>query len=179
MAIASGLPGEISLTTHSLHCFSFMLREKISLIWQCSCNCCKLFYLFNAVYYFVSSLVAQKYIYLMLSIILFAVWCKLIFLRDKYIYLMLSIFLFAVWSKNVFLHDKHIYLMLSIICLQFGAKICLLTSFRDTCSVEIIPRNQAPQRGNTISYRQTTWTSEEKFITLQITRFACYLENND
>lgn len=29
---------------------------------------------------------------------------------------------------------------------KFGAKICLLTSFRDTCFVEIVPRNQAPQR---------------------------------
>jgi hypothetical protein len=30
---------------------------------------------------------------------------------------------------------------------QFAAKICLLTSFRDTCFVEIVPQYQAPQRG--------------------------------
>ncbi|KAJ8423385.1 hypothetical protein Cgig2_023392 [Carnegiea gigantea] len=30
---------------------------------------------------------------------------------------------------------------------RFAAKICLLTSFRDTCFIEIVPRNQAPQRG--------------------------------
>eukprot|EP00262_Sarcandra_glabra_P010676 TRINITY_DN2601_c0_g1_i2.p1 TRINITY_DN2601_c0_g1~~TRINITY_DN2601_c0_g1_i2.p1 ORF type:complete len:227 (+),score=33.57 TRINITY_DN2601_c0_g1_i2:163-843(+) len=29
---------------------------------------------------------------------------------------------------------------------KFAAKICLLTSFRDTCFVEIIPQSQAPQR---------------------------------
>uniref|UniRef100_A0A0E0DDK3 OTU domain-containing protein n=1 Tax=Oryza meridionalis TaxID=40149 RepID=A0A0E0DDK3_9ORYZ len=29
---------------------------------------------------------------------------------------------------------------------QFAAKICLLTSFRDTCFVEIVPQYQAPQR---------------------------------
>jgi hypothetical protein len=31
---------------------------------------------------------------------------------------------------------------------KFVAKICLLTSFRDTCFVEIIPQSEAPQRGN-------------------------------
>ncbi|KAL5215666.1 hypothetical protein ABZP36_007067 [Zizania latifolia] len=30
---------------------------------------------------------------------------------------------------------------------KFAAKICLLTSFRDTCFVEIVPQYQAPQRG--------------------------------
>ncbi|KAK8970258.1 hypothetical protein KSP40_PGU019129 [Platanthera guangdongensis] len=35
---------------------------------------------------------------------------------------------------------------------KFGAKICLLTSFRDTCFVEIAPQNQAPQRGNVYYY---------------------------
>uniref|UniRef100_A0A804MGV1 ubiquitinyl hydrolase 1 n=1 Tax=Zea mays TaxID=4577 RepID=A0A804MGV1_MAIZE len=29
---------------------------------------------------------------------------------------------------------------------KFAAKICLLTSFRDTCFVEIVPQYQAPQR---------------------------------
>ena len=33
--------------------------------------------------------------------------------------------------------------------MQFEAKICLLTSFRDTCFIEIMPRNQAPKRGKT------------------------------
>lgn len=32
---------------------------------------------------------------------------------------------------------------------QFGAKICLLTSFRDTCFIEIMPQHQAPKRGKT------------------------------
>ncbi|RVX06834.1 hypothetical protein CK203_014966 [Vitis vinifera] len=29
---------------------------------------------------------------------------------------------------------------------RFAAKICLLTSFRDTCFIEIIPQYQAPKR---------------------------------
>uniref|UniRef100_A0A0D9WT41 OTU domain-containing protein n=1 Tax=Leersia perrieri TaxID=77586 RepID=A0A0D9WT41_9ORYZ len=29
---------------------------------------------------------------------------------------------------------------------QFGAKICLLTSFRDTCLIEIVPRDVTPTR---------------------------------
>lgn len=33
--------------------------------------------------------------------------------------------------------------------MQFAAKICLLTSFRDTCFIEIMPLYQAPQRGKT------------------------------
>ena len=53
------------------------------------------------------------------------------------------------------------YLLLNMSCLesgercliffmyfwQFAAKICLLTSFRDTCFVEIVPQYQTPQRG--------------------------------
>lgn len=35
---------------------------------------------------------------------------------------------------------------------KFGAKICLLTSFRDTCFIEIIPQNQAPQRELWLSF---------------------------
>ncbi|XXG78207.1 hypothetical protein AAC387_Pa08g2195 [Persea americana] len=35
---------------------------------------------------------------------------------------------------------------------KFGAKICLLTSFRDTCFVEIIPREEAPQRELWLSF---------------------------
>lgn len=31
--------------------------------------------------------------------------------------------------------------------LQFGAKICLLTSFRDRCFIEIVPKDQNPTRG--------------------------------
>ncbi|KAL6570691.1 OVARIAN TUMOR DOMAIN-containing deubiquitinating enzyme 12 [Orobanche gracilis] len=30
---------------------------------------------------------------------------------------------------------------------KFAAKICLLTSFRDTCFIEIVPQNQPPKRG--------------------------------
>ncbi|KAJ3675826.1 hypothetical protein LUZ60_004868 [Juncus effusus] len=35
---------------------------------------------------------------------------------------------------------------------KFGAKICLLTSFRDTCFVEIIPQSQAPQKELWLSF---------------------------
>ncbi|KAI3887013.1 hypothetical protein MKW92_013110 [Papaver armeniacum] len=35
---------------------------------------------------------------------------------------------------------------------KFGAKICLLTSFRDTCFIEITPRTQAPERELWLSF---------------------------
>lgn len=35
---------------------------------------------------------------------------------------------------------------------KFGAKICLLTSFRDTCFIEITPRNHAPERELWLSF---------------------------
>ncbi|CAA7400674.1 unnamed protein product [Spirodela intermedia] len=35
---------------------------------------------------------------------------------------------------------------------KFGAKICLLTSFRDTCFVEIVPQQQTPQRELWLSF---------------------------
>ncbi|XP_037485492.1 OVARIAN TUMOR DOMAIN-containing deubiquitinating enzyme 12-like isoform X1 [Triticum dicoccoides] len=35
---------------------------------------------------------------------------------------------------------------------KFAAKICLLTSFRDTCFVEIVPQYQAPQRELWLSF---------------------------
>ncbi|KAE8770039.1 hypothetical protein D1007_58268 [Hordeum vulgare] len=35
---------------------------------------------------------------------------------------------------------------------KFAAKICLLTSFRDTCFVEIVPQYQAPQRDDLSPY---------------------------
>ncbi|KAL0344202.1 UNVERIFIED_CONTAM: OVARIAN TUMOR DOMAIN-containing deubiquitinating enzyme 12 [Sesamum angustifolium] len=35
---------------------------------------------------------------------------------------------------------------------QFAAKICLLTSFRDTCFVEIVPRHQVPVRELWLSF---------------------------
>eukprot|EP01018_Ginkgo_biloba_P017940 Gb_24833 [translate_table: standard] len=35
---------------------------------------------------------------------------------------------------------------------RFGAKICLLTSFRDTCFIEIMPREQNPQRELWLSF---------------------------
>ncbi|XP_058102672.1 OVARIAN TUMOR DOMAIN-containing deubiquitinating enzyme 12 [Magnolia sinica] len=35
---------------------------------------------------------------------------------------------------------------------KFAAKICLLTSFRDTCFVEIVPQHQAPQREFWLSF---------------------------
>ncbi|KAF5735658.1 hypothetical protein HS088_TW15G01171 [Tripterygium wilfordii] len=31
---------------------------------------------------------------------------------------------------------------------RFGAKICLVTSFRDTCYIEIVPKGQNPTRGS-------------------------------
>ena len=45
----------------------------------------------------------------------------------------------GVWRKNM--SNFFMYF------LQFAAKICLLTSFRDTCFVEIVPQYQTPQRG--------------------------------
>ncbi|GLT32021.1 hypothetical protein SLA2020_067160 [Shorea laevis] len=36
--------------------------------------------------------------------------------------------------------------------LQFAAKICLLTSFRDTCFIEIMPQYQAPKREFWLSF---------------------------
>ncbi|KAJ0988700.1 hypothetical protein J5N97_007056 [Dioscorea zingiberensis] len=35
---------------------------------------------------------------------------------------------------------------------KFGVKICLLTSFRDTCFIEIVPQLQAPQRDLWLSF---------------------------
>ncbi|KAJ3679305.1 hypothetical protein LUZ60_017316 [Juncus effusus] len=35
---------------------------------------------------------------------------------------------------------------------RFGAKICLLTSFRDTCFIEIIPKDQSPTREFWLSF---------------------------
>ncbi|KAK9750034.1 hypothetical protein RND81_02G168400 [Saponaria officinalis] len=35
---------------------------------------------------------------------------------------------------------------------RFAAKICLLTSFRDTCFIEIVPQNNAPQRELWLSF---------------------------
>ncbi|XP_030953371.1 OVARIAN TUMOR DOMAIN-containing deubiquitinating enzyme 12 [Quercus robur] len=35
---------------------------------------------------------------------------------------------------------------------KFAAKICLLTSFRDTCFIEIIPRSQAPKQELWLSF---------------------------
>jgi len=35
---------------------------------------------------------------------------------------------------------------------RFGAKICLLTSFRDTCLIEIVPREQTPTREIWLSF---------------------------
>jgi hypothetical protein len=43
-------------------------------------------------------------------------------------------------------------LMFSFCFLQFAAKICLLTSFRDTCFVEIVPQYQTPQREIWLSF---------------------------
>lgn len=37
--------------------------------------------------------------------------------------------------------------LLMIALMQFAAKICLLTSFRDTCFIEIVPQHQVPERG--------------------------------
>ncbi|CAL5054320.1 unnamed protein product [Urochloa decumbens] len=34
---------------------------------------------------------------------------------------------------------------------RFGAKICLLTSFKDTCLIEIVPRDLTPTKGNMIA----------------------------
>lgn len=39
------------------------------------------------------------------------------------------------------------FLILLLDFVQFAAKICLLTSFRDTCFIEIVPQSQTPKRG--------------------------------
>jgi hypothetical protein len=47
----------------------------------------------------------------------------------------------SLWEERCLMFRLFIYFW------QFAAKICLLTSFRDTCFVEIVPQYQAPQRG--------------------------------
>ncbi|KAE8804146.1 OTU domain-containing protein [Hordeum vulgare] len=51
---------------------------------------------------------------------------------------------------------------------RFGAKICLLTSFRDTCLIEIVPRDAAPTRELWLSFwcevhYNSLYANEEKF----------------
>jgi len=56
--------------------------------------------------------------------------------------------IFTVVYKCVSLGSKESNVFLFF--LQFAAKICLLTSFRDTCFVEIVPQYQTPQRGKVL-----------------------------
>ncbi|KAJ0971425.1 hypothetical protein J5N97_019384 [Dioscorea zingiberensis] len=50
---------------------------------------------------------------------------------------------------------------------KFGAKICLLTSFRDTCFVEIVPRQQPPQR-ELYYYKLMTYTVRSSTLKLSM-----------
>lgn len=80
------------------------------------------------------------------------------------------------WDTVVAFYYICVLTVLLVWFTQFGAKICLLTSFRDTCFIEILPRNCEPKRGNhnhsvSISYlviselfllfwfQQATWIS--------------------
>ncbi|KAG6511616.1 hypothetical protein ZIOFF_029689 [Zingiber officinale] len=60
------------------------------------------------------------------------------------------------WGDHVTLQaaaDKMLLItIILLIYVQFQAKICLLTSFRDMCFVEIVPQNQAPQRELWLSF---------------------------
>ncbi|CAL0332931.1 unnamed protein product [Lupinus luteus] len=52
---------------------------------------------------------------------------------------------------------------------KFAAKICLLTSFRDTCFIEIMPLYQAPKRGKITSNAHV----HEQFIGLLMFKKIC------
>lgn len=66
-----------------------------------------------------------------------------------------------------------------LLCVQFSAKICLLTSFRDTCFIEIMPRQQSPQRGSSSKrplnllisvFKQTDLLLQLQFFSMSIVR---------
>ena len=60
-----------------------------------------------------------------------------------------------LYSKNSERYSIRTFCLAFSICfliqllhhVQFAAKICLLTSFRDTCFIEIVPQSQTPKRG--------------------------------
>ncbi|TVU14710.1 hypothetical protein EJB05_38196, partial [Eragrostis curvula] len=57
---------------------------------------------------------------------------------------------------------------------KFAAKICLLTSFRDTCFVEIVPQYQAPQRGEVLCcIMSLSLCTISTFVTLCLDLLQC------
>lgn len=67
--------------------------------------------------------------------------------------------------------------------LQFQAKICLVTSFRDTCYVEIIPKDKNPTRGRydfniLYKYHVLVWVFNLSLTILFIEFCYCYFLNN-
>jgi len=52
---------------------------------------------------------------------------------------------------------------------QFGAKICLLTSFKDTCLIEIVPRDLTPTKGKSLD---TLLLSYQMFCSIYQTSLA-------
>ncbi|KAE9456010.1 hypothetical protein C3L33_12084, partial [Rhododendron williamsianum] len=55
------------------------------------------------------------------------------------------------WGDHITLQGAADCVSLSLDILQFEVKICLVTSFRDTCYIEILPKDKNPSRGS-ISY---------------------------
>lgn len=49
----------------------------------------------------------------------------------------------------------YILLMLILDLLQYGVKIFVITSFKDTCYIEILPNIQKSERGTSYSYLQS------------------------
>lgn len=64
-------------------------------------------------------------------------WYNACFLKE-------NLFHFLEWNLTLLFTFKSIVFW---IFFQFGAKICLVTSFRDTCYIEILPKDQSPSRG--------------------------------
>lgn len=80
--------------------------------------------------------------------------CALFFLRKHVLIcvhssLIISFKLFLYYAQlSYFTRESHFFNWNPFYLLnQYAAKICLLTSFRDTCLVEIVPRDATPTRG--------------------------------
>ncbi|KAK9086854.1 hypothetical protein Syun_029248 [Stephania yunnanensis] len=55
---------------------------------------------------------------------------------------------------------------------QFGAKICLLTSFKDSCLIKIFPKDQNPSRGSDY-WRRLLLTYTTGYIAPLLLLFIC------
>ncbi|XP_061345610.1 OVARIAN TUMOR DOMAIN-containing deubiquitinating enzyme 12-like [Gastrolobium bilobum] len=60
---------------------------------------------------------------------------------------------FRALSDQLFRSPEHYKHVRKEIVKQFAAKICLLTSFRDTYFIEIMPLYEAPKRGRVLICR--------------------------